>query len=399
MNGPLIRKLYSLVALLACTLRLAAIPATLSNEARISLLTCSPTDEAVFTVYGHTAIRVADPAAPDGALDLVFNYGIFDFSQGDFIYRFTKGETDYKLGITPFANFLPAYSHSGAGVTEQILNLTADEKDRLWKALLLNARPENATYRYNFFFDNCATRPVQLIEQSVDGHITYHRPPEQKTFRQQINHCMRHQPWLIFGCQIALGKPTDRIPTAREEFFLPLILEKAFDEATITTPDGQERPLVAEHRTLLDAHPQPAPVTRFTPLAATLLCLALTLLITCYEWKKKTRYAAFDSLLFAVAGLSGTIIYYLAFVSEHPSTWPNYLIFALHPFHLAGAIITPVKKTAKAAYYYHFINFAALTLMLMTWPLIPQHLHIALLPLIASLWTRSGRYISSKRKQ
>jgi hypothetical protein len=333
---------------------------------------------------------VYDPAAD---MDIVFNYGIFDFNKSDFIYRFAKGETDYKLAAGYFENFFAEYQMRGSGITEQVLNLTPEEKNKIWELLQINALPENATYRYNFFYDNCATRPAALIENCVTGKVAYHHEPAHKTFRELINFFMRNQPWLVFGCQLALGSPADRAVTLHEELFLPLLLEKAFDGATVVSPGGQERPLISAKNILLKSQPEAVEKTVLTPFAVSLACLFLTLLITFWEWRKKAYCFPVDCILFTLAGLSGAVLFFLAFVSEHPATWPNWLLIGLHPFHLLGVVLFAVKKPEKAAYYFHFINFAALTLMLAGWHFIPQHFHIALIPLIACLWMRSGRYV------
>ncbi|MDR2119103.1 MAG: DUF4105 domain-containing protein [Tannerellaceae bacterium] len=368
---------------------------SLSDDAQISILTCSPSEIAVFTVYGHTAIRVSDPAV---GLDMVFNYGIFDFHKSGFIYRFTKGETDYQLGVTSFGNFVMDYASRGSGITEQTLNLTPEEKHRIWAALADNARPENATYRYNFFFDNCATRQVALIERCIDGRLAYRHEPLHRSFREEINRCMRNKPWLLFGCQLALGSPADREMSVREELFLPLLLEKAFDSAAILSPDGQERPLVSTRKMLLEDAPDPVEPAVFTPLVASLVFLGFFLLLTVVEWRTKRRCPAADCALFALAGLGGLLLFFLAFVSVHPATWPNWSLLWLHPLHLIGAVLPAVKTWKKAAYSYHFINFAALTLTLAGWHFIPQHFHIAFIPLIACLWMRSGWYVLSRYK-
>ncbi|UKI45682.1 MAG: DUF4105 domain-containing protein [Phocaeicola vulgatus] len=115
---------------------------------QISLLTSSPYEGEVFTVYGHAALRVKDDAHK---LDYVFNYGIFSFSQPHFIYRFAKGETDYMLGACRYSDYMIEYQMRGSSVTEQKLNLSPEESQRLWLALSVNYEPQNRTYRYNFF--------------------------------------------------------------------------------------------------------------------------------------------------------------------------------------------------------------------------------------------------------
>ena len=85
----------------------------LSEKAQISLLTSSPYEGEVFTVYGHAALRLKDEPRK---MDLVFNYGIFSFEKPNFIYRCAKGETDYMLGVMKYSDYiiprLPARSAS-----------------------------------------------------------------------------------------------------------------------------------------------------------------------------------------------------------------------------------------------------------------------------------------------
>jgi hypothetical protein len=368
----------------------------LSKEARISILTCSPSEEAAYTVYGHTAIRVYDP---DNEIDTVFNYGIFDFSKSNFVYRFAKGETDYKLGVSLFDYFLAEYQMRGSGITEQILNLLPDEKERIWEALVINAQPENAVYRYNFFFANCATIPAAVVERYVDGQVVYNHETKPQTFRRLINYCMRNKPWLIFGTELALGSPTDRIATLHEELFLPLYLEKAFDKATIQNPDGSERRLVSETAILAKEVQEEVKISFFTPLVCSLVLFLLILLSTIYEWRMKRYFRLIDNTLFFISGLAGTVLFFLAFVSEHPATWPNWLIVWLHPFHLVGAVLFAVKKFNKAAYYYHFINFALLSFMLLGWYFIPQQLNTAFIFLTLTLWARSAFGLVAGKRQ
>lgn len=409
----------------------------LSDKAEISLLTSAPYDEEVFTLYGHAALRIHDPLRE---LDLIFNYGIFDFSKPHFIYRFAKGETDYMLGVANFPDYVTEYQLRGSDVTEQVLDLLPGEKNRIWQALLENYQPENRVYRYNFFFDNCATRLAALTEKNVYGTIRYIDPPEPKTFRELINHCTRNHPWLTFGCDLALGSPTDRVATPHEMMFLPFYLKEAFANAKVIDPAGKERPLVKETRVIgasgasADKALAPAketmastkgsittteeistPVKKMeesaeeveesdetppfiaSPMAASLLLFLLVAGLTFVEWRKKNYFRWLDCLLFFVAGAGGVILFFLSFISVHPATWPNWSLVWLNPLDLFAVILFCVKKARKAAYYYHFINFAALSMMLAGWYWIPQHLNAAFIPLVATLWIRSGYGIYRKK--
>ena len=242
-------KKWFILGLLGIITQLAFAQVSLSDTARISLLTSSPYEEEVFTVYGHAALRVHDP---ERKVDYVFNYGIFDFSKPNFIYRFAKGETDYRLGVVNYTDYVIEYQLRGSTITEQELNLTTAERQRLWEALVENYRPENRVYRYNFFFDNCATRPAALIEKVV-GQVDYHYPYTAQTFRSLINYCTRHHAWLTFGCDLALGSPTDQEATLHEMLFLPDYLREAFAKAEIINAKGQHLPLVNKKQVIQSA--------------------------------------------------------------------------------------------------------------------------------------------------
>ncbi|MDR3253235.1 MAG: DUF4105 domain-containing protein [Tannerella sp.] len=390
---------------------------SLGKGAQISLLTCSPSDDDVYTLYGHTAIRVLDS---ENKLDAVFNYGIFDYTKPNFIYRFAKGETDYKLRAYPFDYFFSEYETRE--VCEQILNLLPAEKEALWQALVENERPENRVYRYSFFFDNCATRPAIMIEKNIAGEVKYLLEPDNKTFRDVINYCTRNHPWQTFGCDLALGLPTDRVMSHREAFFLPQRLREEFAGAIIVrkseglnageaSETGEASPAAASEASAASYSAEPLvkktkilaeesndeidnAASRFdmtpSPMTASILLFLIILLITGMEWRRKTYCRAVDCLLFFVAGLAGCVLFFLSFISVHASIFPNMSLLWLHPLHLLGVVFFAVKKLKHAAICYHFINFAAILGMSAAWFFVPQHFNFAFAPLIACLVLRSA---------
>lgn len=196
----------------------------------------------------------------------------------------------------------------GSDITEQVLNLTQEEKEHIWDALLINYRPENRVYhRYNFFFDNCATRPAAILEKEINGSVDYQYPYQSQTFRDLINYCTRNHPWLTFGCDLALGSPTDR-EAQHEMLFLPPYLKEAFSKATITGPDGTVRPLVSETHVIGAGEadePEKDIWDLFTPLVCAWLLFGIVLGLTWIEWRKKKYFLWVDCVLFSVAGAGG----------------------------------------------------------------------------------------------
>ena len=92
----------------------------MSAAMRVSLLTTTPTRSQVYTMWGHSAIRVQSED-----FDRVFNYGVFSFGEG-FIYRFVKGETDYWLARESAASAIRDAERKGAFMFEQVLNLSEE---------------------------------------------------------------------------------------------------------------------------------------------------------------------------------------------------------------------------------------------------------------------------------
>ena len=302
------------------------------DSVEISLVTFSPHEE-IYSLYGHSALRVHDLHA--NGEDLAFNYGVFNYHQDYFVLRFVFGKTDYELGIASFGSFCKYYQRWGCEVYEQILNLTNTEKRNVMQALAINFRPENRIYRYNFFYDNCATRPRDIIEHHINGRIMY--PPHQgkaPSFREMIHaHTVAH-PWAAMGNDLLLGVRADMPTTQREQHFLPENLKRDFANAVIQNPDGTQRPLVKEKRQIIAPGIQLVePEFPLTPTECGIVLLIVSLLIFALEWKRKRTLVWWDALLMLTMGLAGCIIL-LMFFSEHPTTSTNLQVLLLNPLHL-----------------------------------------------------------------
>jgi hypothetical protein len=375
--------LFLLCSILCITVATAQI---LGDSARISILTSSPSDDAVFTLYGHAAFRVTDP---DNGIDHVFNYGIFDFDRPHFIYRFARGYTDYILGITHYGSYLAEYQARRSDVTEQFLNLTPHERQRIWDALCNNALPENRTYRYNFFFDNCATRLPAVLERYLDGQIVYTLPETGLTFRQMINRCTACHPWLTFGCDLALGAPADRIATPREQMFLPEYLKQALTGAIVRTADGEDRPLVFAENFIpsLSGKTMTFRKSIFSPIRVCWMFFGIALLVSLWGWRCRKRGLVFDILLFLVAALGGTVIFLLSFFSEHPAVRPNWSLAWLNPLYWISFCLLFVHRLWVRIYF--AVTACFLVFFLLAWNSIPQYLNPAFLPLTLTLILRS----------
>lgn len=367
----------------------------LSDSAQISLLTNAPWDEAVYSLFGHTSVRVNDPAR---GIDYLFNFGIFNIDKENFMLLFIKGETDYMVAAYPYRYYIEEQQKRGVGVVEQVFNLTQEEKQNIFDALMINTLPENRVYRYDYFNDNCSTRPRDIIEKYIKGKVEYTPTNKKQTYRDLVKECVYVQPWIEFGIDLVIGAEADEVITDRQKDFLPEYLMDAYQGATIQG-DSIKRNMVISTTTILNPTPfkDSFPIT---PLYGGLILLSITILISYFSYKRRwfALGKTFDTLLFFVAGVAGSIIFFLMYFSVHPCTNPNWNIVWLNPLQIIVALLFFVKSLSKCIYYYHFINFVALLAFLLAWCLIPQQLDIAFIPYILSIGLRSGVNILQQRK-
>jgi hypothetical protein len=246
--------------------------------------------------------------------------------------------------------FEQEYRSVGSSVTEQVLNLTAEEKQRLFEALIRNLQPENRIYRYNYFYDNCSTRPRDIIEQCINGDIQYTEREEfTPSYRDMIRICTRNHPWATFGNDILLGVKADLATDRRQQEFLPEHLLYDFDHAQIYA-NGEYRPLVKERRILIPAGVQVIePDFLFSPTECACALLILSIVIMTLEWRRKKTFRLWDGLLMTAQGLVGLLLFVMLF-SQHPTVSLNFQFLFFNPVHI---ICLWSVLRGKAIRYWH----------------------------------------------
>ena len=355
------------------------------DSVKVSLVTFYPGSEP-HNIWGHSEIRVQQ-----GPIDLYFNYGLFDFQAPAFMWRFMLGKTDYICAPIP-----RAYATVGMEerrMVEQELNLPQDRaiavRDFLWN----NAQPENRTYRYKFLSDNCSTRPRDIIEMAAGEGLQYPAMTDSTvTYRDILAHYCRNYAWEKFGIDLVLGWDTDTVLDQRATMFIPMLLMDAVADATIKT-DSVTIPFVKATTVPIDksteGNVRPPTPWYISPITIALLVLALTLLVTCRDIKRRDVSKWFDTLLFTTGGLAGCLLFFLICFSTHEATSPNINIVWLHPLLLLLAVLPWFKKTRNAARWLHALNALVVALLMLAWPWQPQVGNIAFFPLMTALVTRS----------
>lgn len=377
-----------------------------ADSLHISLLTVAPGIDA-YERFGHTAIRAY--SRPD-SLDIIYHYGVFNFHAPHFIYRFVKGETDYQLGIVPTWLFIREHEMRGLAVLEQELALAPSHKLDILERLTINYQPKNRTYRYNFFFDNCATRPFRLIDNATGEAITYNEANAHRlTLRDMLKEKTGENTWLDFGISLVVTGRADCPASFREQMFLPDYLSDAYAHASIAGNDSTNirQALVKGSRYLVNGNPEiEQEILRRNLFTSPLFCFwalfVIVALLSVWQIRRGKHFYLIDTLLLLTTGAAGILVWFLTFFSEHPAVDGNWNCLWLWPTHLLFAFLIWIKKYKKAVDFYFFLNFAAILVYLICAPFNRQHVNAAFFPLIFTLALRAfllSRLLSERFRQ
>jgi Domain of unknown function (DUF4105) len=361
-----------------------------SCNLRISLLTCSPGQE-LYSVWGHTAIRVTDQ---NTGMDMVFNYGTFDDTDPNFYLKFTKGMMHYALSAYPFSDFLMEYQYQGRGIVEQTLRLACDEKHNILEALQVNNTGANRFYYYYFHTDNCTTRAKEIIVKHIRDSFLFKNilPPGSVTFRNLIHVYLdnSHQYWSKFGIDLFLGTNLDKKPTNEEAMFLPDYLKQGFDSALVN-----QQPLIIQSQIVLPWPPEDK--NSGTWLVPFLVFTGLLVIVGTISLSKTARMqkvlVLFDSGFFFVVGLLGLMMVILWVIRIDTVCRDNFNILWALPTHIVTAFFVFHKKIWVRKYFQ--IVFWISIALAFTWFFLPQQLNNAVGPLLLLIIIRS--YHHSKK--
>jgi hypothetical protein len=352
------------------------------DSVEVSLLTCQPHEE-IYSLYGHTALRYHDLKRNE---DWAFNYGIFNFHAPHFVLRFVFGLTDYELGVIPTDIFKQEYRRFGSQVTEQVLNLTNEEKHAIHKALYENYRPENRVYRYNYFYDNCTTRARDMVERNINGQVRYQDNPDyEPTYREMVRECTMAHPWATWGNDFLLGIKADLKTDQRQQEFLPNNLLHDFARAQIIRTDGRYVPLVKETRQIVPSGVQIVEQDfPLTPTECAIILMIISLLVFAYEWKKRRTVKWWDILLMTMQGLMGLVLFVMIF-SQHPTTSINLQILLFNPLPLF--YIYNMYRRKKTHYWNLLVCMVSLFYIGGIWQDYAEGLEIVALCLLIRYWS------------
>jgi len=331
--------------------------APLSPKATVSVLTCATGNES-YSLFGHTAVRIADP---EQFLDVVYNYGAFDFSTPNFVAKFAKGDLQYFVVADSFSEFIGRYQYEGRSVYEQKLRLSLPLKQQLFDQLNKTLQSEERFYTYKFIDRNCTTMVVDLLNQTIGTKAITKKDATKKTYREVLFPYFKNHFYEQLGTSSIFGTKVDQKATT---LFLPFDLLESL-KITKYKNEPLSEPVVS----LLTV----APTTPHSWWNNAYTYGAFLLMLV--FWKKRSV----GLLFLTVMGILGLFFLFMGWYSLHPELANNYNVLLFNPT-LLVLVFFVLQKNIKAIKWLSFVNWGCF--LLYTIVLINKAPFWFLLPLI-----------------
>jgi hypothetical protein len=339
MKAILLKKIFFCILLLSSIYNSFGQDVTLSKNAHISVLTCGTGNES-YSLFGHTAIRVSDI---DNNLDVVYNYGQFDFDTPNFVLQFTKGDLNYYIANNRYVDFISQYTYDKRDVYEQELNIPPVLKQELFDNLAQSLLSDERLYQYKFIDNNCTSKVVDVINKTLKANIIAKKIDTDQTYRAILFPYFDNHFYEKLGTSIIFGKKVDQMGT---KIFLPFELQKS-----LKLIQYQNHPLCGENKAIL-VFEKEIPTSWWNNCYTYLLLLGFVILIN-----KK----AVDFIYLLIVALLGLLFVFLGFYSSHQELGCNYNILLFSPILLILLYFWRTKNT-KWTYKLAGINILMMVL-------------------------------------
>jgi len=298
----------------------------------------------VYVWFGHIALIVDDGIT---GRSIMFDYGVFDFEQENFYTNFAMGRLYYRV-MASYAQQRITYALDERRNTSMItLDLSPAQRYRIYAFLLDNVRPENSTYLYHHYRDNCSTKIRDVIDMAVDGQFQQwaDQVPSPYTYREHIRRYTGGHLLMDFVLNFLQSGRIDQQISLWDEMFLPDRLEDALMSFSYIDRSGSQIPIVASREVLGTFDERPAVPDVWQPHwpAALLLGSAVGLLGMFLHLKlwihgldpTRTRRhilaGLFDLIMGLIGGTLGSVLLFMLCFTDHDVTFGNTNVLLLHP--------------------------------------------------------------------
>lgn len=353
------KKLFICILLLSSIFNSFGQGVILSKNARISVLTCGTGNES-YSLFGHTAIRVSDI---ENNMDIVYNYGAFDFDTPNFVLQFTKGDLNYYITNNRYVDFINQYNYEKREVLEQELNIPLELKQELFDNLEQSLLSDERLYQYKFIDNNCTSKVVDVINKTLKSKVISKKTDTDKTYRSILFPYFDNHFYEQLGTSIVFGTKVDQMGT---KIFLPYELFESLKHIQY-----QNQSLSNAPKTIM-AFEKEIPSSWWNNCYTYLLFLALVIFVN----KKSLDY-----IYLLTISLLGLLFVFLGFYSSHQELGYNYNILLFNPLLLIALYFWSTKNSK---WTYKLAVFNILMLFLYLFVMITKAHLLIVLPLVVT---------------
>lgn len=329
----------------------------LSEKARISVITCGLGNE-TYSYFGHTAIRVKDTL---NNIDVVYNYGAFDFRTPNFVAKFAKGDLQYFAVVHSYIDFIRDYTEEKRSVYEQELVIDKDFKQKIFDNLNANLLTENRYYTYKFIDKNCTSMVVDIINKSLSKEVITKKEDIDKTYRSILFPYFDGHFYEKLGTSIIFGTKVDQFGT---KIFLPFELKKSLEKSVF-----RNRLLAGNSNTILNFEKE-TPTSWWNNIYSYIILLALIIFIN-------KRFV--DKIYLFILSVMGIFFVFMGFYSLHQELAMNYNILLFSPFLLILIILSALNNKKET---YQLAVLHLILLIIYTFFIINKAHFFIILPII-----------------
>jgi hypothetical protein len=163
-------------------------------------------------------------------IDIVYNYGTFDFDAPNFYIKFVKGDLQYFVSTSSYQDFIYTYQYYDRDVFEQVLNLTPQQEQKVFNELNDVLSSDRKFYTYKFIDRNCTTMAGDIIELGTGEKLSGKNSDNDKTYRKIIYEYLTDHFIENLGISLTFGAKTD---DEMEELFLPAQLLESVENTRL----------------------------------------------------------------------------------------------------------------------------------------------------------------------
>lgn len=331
----------------------------LSTEAHVSVITCGVGNES-YSLFGHTALRVQDSI---NAIDVVYNYGAFDFNTPNFVMKFTKGDLQYFAVVHYYTDFINQYHYEKRSVYEQELNIPSELKQKLFDNLNTSLASGESYYTYKFIDKNCTSMVVDILNKTLKSNVIVKKEDTTITYRTILYPYFDGHFYEKLGTSIIFGKKVDQLGT---QLFLPYELQKSLNKVSF-----ENHPMVKENKTLLEFKNE-VPFSWWNNPYTYIMLLSFIVFIN-----KKS----INLLYLSIVAVIGLFFLFVGFYSQHLELGYNYNILLFNPTLLA-LLYLYWTENKKGIYRIALLNI--LSLLLYIFVIVNKAHFLIVLPLVLS---------------